>query len=101
MARWTAACAVAVSFAVAMARAEPVSMAQIAHDSVRLVLAMGQHDADYVDAYYGPAGLKAEAEGSTLTLDALGKAVAGVRDSLAAVPADGDELSRLRHQYLD
>ncbi len=29
---------------------------------VKLVLAMGQHDADYVDAYYGPAEWKKEAE---------------------------------------
>ena len=33
-------------------------MAQIAHEYVRLVLAMGQHDKDYVDAYYGPADIK-------------------------------------------
>ena len=27
----------------------------IAEPYVKLVLAVGQHDADYVDAYYGPA----------------------------------------------
>ena len=29
-------------------------MNTLATQYVRLVLAMGQHDADYVDAYYGP-----------------------------------------------
>ena len=33
-------------------------MAQIAREYVRLVLAMGEHDKDYVDAYYGPEDLK-------------------------------------------
>ncbi len=27
---------------------------QVAESYVRLVLAVGEHDADYVDAYYGP-----------------------------------------------
>ena len=34
------------------------AMSKIAHDYVRLVLALGQHDKDYVDAYYGPADIK-------------------------------------------
>ena len=29
---------------------------------VKLVLALGQHDADYVDAYYGPPEWRKEAE---------------------------------------
>jgi hypothetical protein len=32
----------------------PMTMNQVAERYVRLVLALGQHDADYVDAYYGP-----------------------------------------------
>ena len=34
------------------------TMNAIAETYVKLVLAMGQHDADYVDAYYGPAEWK-------------------------------------------
>jgi hypothetical protein len=41
-------------------------MALIAHEYVRLVLGMGHH---YVDAYYGPADLKVEAERSCGTPD--------------------------------
>ena len=37
-------------------------MDTIAEQYVKLVLAMGQHDADYVDAYYGPPEWKKEAE---------------------------------------
>lgn len=37
-------------------------MTPIAEAYVKLVLAVGQHDPDYVDAFYGPAGWKAEAE---------------------------------------
>ena len=34
----------------------------VAREYVRLVLATGRHDPDYVDAYYGPAEWKAEAD---------------------------------------
>ena len=76
-------------------------MARISHEYVRLVLAMGHHDHDYVDAYYGPAAIKAEADSATLSLDDLQKTVHTVTEWVKGVPADGrDELSLLRHQYL-
>ena len=37
-------------------------MNTVAERYVKLVLAMGQHDPAYVDAYYGPPEWKAEAE---------------------------------------
>ena len=37
-------------------------MNDIAERYVKLVLALGQHDADYVDAYYGPPEWKQQAE---------------------------------------
>ena len=76
-------------------------MSQISHEYVRLVLALGRHDADYVDAYYGPAGFKAEADAAKLSVEDVGKRVTTVTESLRGMPADGDELSRLRHQYLE
>ena len=51
--------------------AEPMS--QISRDYVRLVLALGAHDKDYVDAYYGPGDIKTEAEQAKLSLDDIGK----------------------------
>ena len=41
-------------------------MATISREYVRLVLALGKHDRDYVDAYYGPEDLKNEAEAAAL-----------------------------------
>jgi hypothetical protein len=82
-------------------------MARIAREYVRLVLALGQHDKDYVDAYYGPANLKQEAERAKLTLDAVGAGVHALQAQLADMPAapagaSGDaEMRRLRHQYLE
>jgi hypothetical protein len=38
----------------------------IAERYVKLVLAMGEHDADYVDAYYGPPEWRESAKGRTL-----------------------------------
>ena len=43
-------------------------MNTIAERYVKLVLAVGQHDADYVDAFYGPPEWKAEAERRKLPL---------------------------------
>ena len=76
-------------------------MAQISREYVRLVLAMGDHDKDYVDAYYGPEDLKTEAAKAKLSLDDIGKSVTGLTERLNGVPAAGrDELAQLRHQYL-
>ena len=77
-------------------------MATISREYVRLVLALGKHDADYVDAYYGPAELKREAEAANLSLEAIGKDVGTLQERLTGLPASGtDELSRLRQQYLE
>src|SRR6188472_4382528 len=43
----------------------------IAERYVRLVLAVGQHDGDYVDAYYGPPEWRKEAEASKVPLPTL------------------------------
>src|SRR6266576_2976586 len=55
------------------------SVARAAHDMnavaeryVHLVLALGQHDPDYVDAFYGPTEWKTQAEKEKKSLDAIG-----------------------------
>ena len=45
------------------------TMDTIAEQYVKLVLALGQHDADYVDAYYGPPEWKKAAEAPKVDLD--------------------------------
>ena len=81
--------------------AAPDPMSTISHEYVRLVLAMGKHDRDYVDAYYGPEDLKKEAEAAALGVDAIGERAGALVTRVRAMPAGGDELSRLRRQYLE
>jgi hypothetical protein len=80
----------------------PDPMARISREYVRLVLAMGQHDKDYVDAYYGPEDIRKEAESAKLTLETIGRSVGQLSEWIKGVPASGnDDLSPLRHQYLE
>jgi hypothetical protein len=77
-------------------------MNRIAESYVKLVLAVGQHDADYVDAYYGPPEWRTEAEARKRPLSEIrGEAEALIADLSAHPAADGtEEIVRLRHQYL-
>lgn len=78
-------------------------MNMLAERYVRLVLALGQHDADYVDAYYGPPAWREEAARQTIPLsDVAARAAALAADiAAAAAPlATADEMTRLRHAYL-
>ena len=72
---------------------------------VKLVLAVGQHDADYVDAYYGPPEWRKEAEAAKVPLaDLSSRAQELVEEipKLQVPSASGDvELWKLRRQYLE
>ena len=74
-------------------------MNSIAESYVKLVLAVGQHDTDYVDAYYGPPEWRQEAEQRKRPLAELRAEAESLLSSLGAA-REGDELERLRHQYL-
>jgi hypothetical protein len=76
-------------------------MNALAERYVKTVLALGQHDKDYVDAYYGPPEWKRDVDSSTITLDAIAAQARSLRADLSKVPAGRDEMGRLRHQYLD
>ena len=73
----------------------------LAERYVKTVLALGQHDKDYVDAYYGPSEWKRDADASKADLDTIAAQGRDVRAELSKLAAGTDELSRLRHQYLD
>src|SRR6478672_13964156 len=77
-------------------------MDAIARDYVRLVLSLGQHDPDYVDAYYGPAEWKKDVESAKPGLDAIAADAASLASRLDEVetPDSADEMVRLRHEYL-
>jgi hypothetical protein len=76
---------------------------------VKLVLALGQHDADYVDAYYGPSEWKTDAAASKLSLDTISARARALIADLdrqsgaepAAKPNQNDEIIRLRLHYLE
>ena len=78
-------------------------MNAVAERYVHLVLALGQHDPDYVDAFYGPAEWKTQAEKEKKSLDAIGAEAAELRAMLAKIPdaaTSGDEMLKLRREYL-
>src|SRR6188768_1050172 len=77
-------------------------MDTLAERYVKLVLAMGQHDADYVDAYYGPPEWRKESEAGKRPLDQIDTEAAALQQSLgAAAPAiAAEEMLGLRHTYL-
>ena len=83
--------------------ADPIR--HVAERYVRLVLAVGQHDADYVDAYYGPPEWRKAAEAEKLALAAIDQQAEALEKDIAAVTASSPvardaELWVLRRQYL-
>ncbi len=85
----------------------PSALDPLAGRYVRLVLAMGLHDPDYVDAYYGPPSWKDEVAAETMTLEAIRGAarelIAAIPEQPASTTAPGDgeqSMLRLRRHYL-
>ena len=77
----------------------------VAERYVRLVLAVGQHDADYVDAFYGPPDWRKAAEAEKLALAAIDQQAEALEKDIAAVTASSPvardaELWVLRRHYL-
>jgi hypothetical protein len=95
--------AAALGCAPAARNEAPVSpdMNPIAERYVKLVLKVGQHDPDYVDAYYGDPAWKPG--GAPEPLSALIAEAGAIRAALPPLrpPADAEELVRLRFAYLD
>jgi hypothetical protein len=78
----------------------PDPMEGLSERYVKLVLALGEHDADYVDAYYGPPEWKKEAETSKIGLDRIASEASRLAAELEKQPQPADEMVRLRLQYL-
>jgi hypothetical protein len=87
----------------------PDPLASVAERYVKLVLAVGQHDADYVDAFYGPAEWRKESETRKIPLDAIDAQARALETDIAGTgltPGSGKptreeaELWTLRRQYL-
>ena len=76
------------------------AMNEAAERYVKLVLALGQHDKDYVDAFYGPAEWKQKAAATKRPLNEIASEASTVLANLQAIPAPSDERLRLRRHDL-
>ena len=68
----------------------------IAESYVKLVLGVGRHDGDYVDAYYGPSEWKAQADSNVIGLPEIARRA----QALVAEVADTSALDPGRKAYL-
>jgi hypothetical protein len=76
-------------------------LAPVAERYTRLVLALGQHDRDYVDAYYGPPAWQQEEAAAKRPLAVIhAEADSLLRVLPGLAPRRGDEMLQLRHRYL-
>jgi len=88
--------------ALVTAKAQPASTTETkaveaaAESYVKLVLAMGEHEADYVDAFYGPPEWKSKAAEEKKPLDAIRQEAMELFSQLAQVPVPAQEIDRLR-----
>jgi hypothetical protein len=77
------------------------TMDDIAERYVRLVLQVGQHDPNFVDAYYGDESWRPT--GDPIALETLAAEVSQLKRDLDAVPPPPDRvpIEALRHRYLE
>jgi hypothetical protein len=92
---------VVMSMAAGFAGTSTEGLDGVAPAYVKLVLALGVHDADYVDAYYGPPEWRTAAQAEKRPLDAIRSDAERLLARLKQLPADAkDEAVALRHEYL-
>ncbi|MBZ4422290.1 hypothetical protein [Myxococcus sp. RHSTA-1-4] len=78
----------------------PSSLDSSAEQYVKLVLAVGQHDGNYVDAYYGPEAWAKEAEAAKLPLPEIAARAAALVKAVEDVPVPDDALVAMRRRFL-
>ncbi|QDP20529.1 hypothetical protein FMM02_05090 [Sphingomonas xanthus] len=78
------------------------SLDAIARDYVLLSLTIGEKEEGYIDAYYGPAEIKAraEAEAPKQDIDVLAKRTANLLGRVEAAAGEGDAMDRRRARFL-
>lgn len=75
-------------------------LSPLAEQYVTLVLALGEHDSSYVDAYYGPAEWAEQARENTKTAAQIVTEAQLLKQQVMAF-APTEQLIRLRQHYLD
>ncbi|MCB1037006.1 MAG: hypothetical protein KDD47_24475, partial [Acidobacteria bacterium] len=76
------------------------AMDRISQDFVKLVLAIGQHDEFYVDAYYGPKEWRPDEGAPPIPLAELEMRGRELISALGEPPQGGEEIDRLRWAFL-
>ncbi|NQZ05977.1 MAG: hypothetical protein HRT35_02345 [Algicola sp.] len=110
MRKWISAAALLLSFTVGAQGDQPVdksveksvdkSVDVSAQKYVKLVLALGQHDSGYVDAYYGPKQWQKDIEALGLSKKQIINKAQHLRMQLPDIKTVKDEMDRLRVHYL-
>ena len=72
----------------------------LAESYVRLVLAVGRHDADYVDAYYGPPEWKAQSDSEIVPLGEIERRARSLIDDIDAGNHASETLEQRRYAFL-
>jgi len=75
-------------------------MNEAALEYVKLVLALGEHDADFVDAYYGPPHLREQIRTERPSLSVIASRAGALQTRLAGLESPSDPLESLRLDYL-
>jgi hypothetical protein len=96
----TSAAAPAPSVPAPSETASSVAWSEAAGRYVRLVLALGEHDPDYVDAYYGPAAVRDQVRTAGLDLASIRRDAGALRSELAALPRE-PAWAEARRRFLD
>ena len=95
-----AAALVILQFGCATTGDHEIEMRSHSERYVKLVLAMGHHDADYVDAYYGPKEWKEEVDAKRPSLLEIHANATALRGEIAQLTRPDEPTLALRHEYL-
>ena len=90
-----------IAFAAEQEPEHSTIMNSVAESYVKLVLAVGRHDKDYVDAYFGPPEWRKEAEKTLIPLAQIQSDASQLLPRLQkADVSETDEMTRLRKEFL-
>ncbi len=85
---------------ITLAKEPPQEVDKFAEQYVKLVLAVGEHDPVYVDAYYGPAEWKDSVAQVAKSLQQIQQDAETLKSAISQLPPATDLDSKLRHHYL-
>ncbi|MAD73554.1 MAG: hypothetical protein CML20_01900 [Rheinheimera sp.] len=81
--------------------AATVDVDNIARQYTQLVLALGEHDSNYVDAYYGPGQLRDEAVARGMSAADIAAEAKALLEKIDTQPLADSDMRKLRLHYLD